>query len=49
MYLEKNLCYLLTCKAVDETRVTTRKMVLVMNLCCLLNYKAFGGPRVKIR
>ena len=95
-----NYRYLLTCKVLGGTRVTTRKcflrvtcvvylivrplrgrglrlddisyilrkpvlftylyglgrdesydwvMFLVMNLCCLLNYKAFGLPRVKIR
>ena len=26
MYLEKNLCYLLSCKALDETRATPRNV-----------------------
>ena len=44
--LRGNLHYLLTCKALGETRVTTRKCFL-KNLCCLFNCKAVGGSRVK--
>ena len=46
--LRGNLHYLLTCKALGETRVTTRKCFL-KNLCCLFNCKAVGGSRVKAR
>ena len=45
---ETNLHYLLTCKALGETRVTTRKCFM-KNLCCLFDWKAVGGSRVKAR
>ena len=52
MYLVsgKNLRYLLTCKPWGETRESyDSNMILVKNLCCLRNCKAFGGSRVKAR